>query len=49
MADIVITEVLDPETIASLSRDYEVHYDPELVHKLDEGKYTKYAIRTRCA
>ncbi len=36
MADIVITEVLDPETIASLSRDYEVHYDPELVHKPDE-------------
>lgn len=36
MPEIVITEFLDEGTVSGLARGYDVHYDPDLVHKPDE-------------
>ncbi len=36
MADIVITEFIDDESVAVLNRDFTVHYDPTLVDTPDE-------------
>ena len=36
MADIVISEFMDEDAVAGLSAGFDVHYDPDLVDKLDD-------------
>jgi (S)-sulfolactate dehydrogenase len=36
MVDVLVTEALDPESLAELRRDHEVHYDPTLCERPDE-------------